>query len=283
MDLGPRCRPLGYLYDFQHRHLPDFFTAIARHRRDLGFRKLLTGVPAVIVNARGVATDIREFIPEATARVFPLPFAPTTRPEWLPARPELTARHGLTGPYLILCNQFWVHKDHRTAFRAFARIAAEHPSATLVCTGGTDDSRFPGYFNELRMELSQLGVGDRVRLLGLLPKREQVELLKGAAALVQPTLFEGGPGGGAAYDALGLDVPVIASDIPVNLEMEDPRVRFFPVGDAEALAARMRDALAEPVRRAPDEVLLERSRAQAARRGEVLWRALKTAALPAPS
>jgi glycosyltransferase involved in cell wall biosynthesis/ribosomal protein S18 acetylase RimI-like enzyme len=276
-DFGAGCGMVGYLYDFQHRHLPGLFSAIERARRDRRFRDLVTNVPAVIVNARCVAKDIRTFIPEATAQVFALPFAPAARPEWLPRLEGKAAHYGLSGPYFIVCNQFWEHKDHRTAFRAFARIAASHPTVKLVCTGSTADSRSPGYFPSLEAELRQQGLEARVAILGLIPKRDQIELLKGAVALIQPTLFEGGPGGGAAYDAIGLDVPVIASDIPVNLEIDCGQVAFFPAGDAEALAVLMEGALRREHRRRDDQALLATAATKARQCGEVIWQALRAA------
>ena len=277
VDYGAKCGIVGYLYDFQHRHLPELFSPIERARRDRRFRDLVTNVPAVIVNARCVAKDIRTFIPEATAQVFTLPFAPAARPEWLPRLEGKAAHYGLSGPYFIVCNQFWEHKDHRTAFRAFARIAASHPTVKLVCTGSTADSRSPDYFPSLEADLRQQGIETRVAILGMIPKRDQIELLKGAVALIQPTLFEGGPGGGAAYDAVGLDVPVIASDIPVNLEIDCGQVVFFPAGDAVALAVLMDRALRREHRRRDDQALLATTVTKTRQCGEVIWQALRAA------
>lgn len=274
---GPSCGVAGYLYDFQHRYLPGLFSKVERLRRDRRFRELVTGVPVVIVNARCVARDIASFIPEATARVFTLPFTPAARPEWLPAVADVNSRYGLTGRYFIICNQFWAHKDHGTAFRAFARIAAQHPDVRLVCTGSHADSRLPDYFPGLQADLHRRGIADRVAILGLIPKRDQIELLKNSVALIQPTLFEGGPGGGAAYDAIGLDVPVIASDIPVNLEIDCGQVDFFPAGDDEALSERLRMALRREHRRRDDQALLASATEKTRRCGEVIWEALLAA------
>jgi glycosyltransferase involved in cell wall biosynthesis len=187
------------------------------------------------------------------------------------------ARYGLTGPYFIICNQFWEHKDHRTAVRAFERIAAAHPEVQLVCTGSTADSRAPNYFPSLQAEIRRLGLDERILILGLIPKRDQIELLKGAVALVQPTRFEGGPGGGAAYDAIGLDVPVIASDIPVNLEIDCGRVTFFTAGDAAALATQMELALQNKATRRDDQALLIETENRTRHCGEAIWQALQAA------
>ena len=52
-------------------------------------------------------------------------------------------------------------------------------------------------------------------------------MLRNAKALIQPTLFEGGPGGGSANEAIALDVAVLASNIPVNLEINKKNISFF--------------------------------------------------------
>jgi glycosyltransferase involved in cell wall biosynthesis len=76
---------------------------------------------------------------------------------------------------------------------------------------------------------------------------------------VQPTLFEGGPGGGATFDAVALGIPSLLSDIPVNLEISDPLVRFFKTSNAESLAEKMMEIPANPPIRRNDVFLQEKS------------------------
>lgn len=59
------------------------------------------------------------------------------------------------------------------------------------------------------------------------------------------TLFEGGPGGGATYEALALGQRVLLSDLPVNREADGGDVRYFAAGDCHALADLMSAALTE--------------------------------------
>jgi glycosyltransferase involved in cell wall biosynthesis len=123
--------------------------------------------------------------------------------------------------------------------------------------------------------LEKTGLKDRVKILGLIPKRDQIELLKHCCALIQPTLFEGGPGGGAVYDAFSLGVPALVSDIPVNRELPaDESVRFFPAGDAAALAARMTEQLAKSPPQFERAELLATGRQRRLAAGEVLWSAI---------
>jgi len=268
------CAWVGYAYDFQHKYFPQHFTPDDCRSRDEHFAEMLTQSRALIVNSRAAATDITKFVPQATARVFALPFAPAPSRDWLEARPEVLPRYGITSPFFIISNQFWIHKDHATAFEAFRIVAESHPTVALVCTGSTVDSRNPEYFPELLARLKGWKLEHRVHILNLIPKRDQVELMKQAAAVLQPTRFEGGPGGGAVYDAVSLDVPAIVSDIAVNRELDGAAIEFFPPGDAATLAVKMKTRLLTPHRKAPAGELISKGQLRRAACGAVLWEAI---------
>ena len=269
---------VGYVYDFQHRYLPQLFSPADRSLRDRHFAAMLGSARAVIVNARAVASDIALFHPGAPAKVFALPFSAAPHAGWLAPSESPAAKFGITGPYFIVCNQFWIHKDHATAFAAFAKIAADHPSLHLVCTGATDDYRNPGYFPGLQRGLASNGIADRVHILGMVSKADQIALLKGSIAMIQPTLFEGGPGGGAAFDAVSLGVRCLVSDIAVNRELIEPGVEFFPPGDAAALADLLASAaLQQDPGRASSEDLLRLGQRRRAASGERMLEAIEWA------
>lgn len=230
---------IGYIFDCQHRHLTQHFRERDRRNRDEAFQELLSDANAVIVNSRAVKSDLDTFYPGHGGTVFSMPFAPAPRTEWLAEQTGTLEKYFVGQPYFLISNQFWIHKDHATAFTAFEKVASRNTAVSLVCTGGTYDSRDPAHFPRLVDQIKAAGLQHRVKILGVLPKRDQIELLKRAQAVVQPTLFEGGPGGGAVYDAIALGVPAIVSDIPVNREIEGGSVSFFRAGCAEELAAQM--------------------------------------------
>ena len=269
---------VGYLYDFQHRYFPQLFTSAECEQRDRQFSEMLTSAHAVIVNARSVADDISQFHPEARARVFALPFGAAPQAAWLAALESPTTRFGIEKPYFIICNQFWKHKDHSTAFRAFAQITKTHPDVDLVCTGATDDYRDPDYFPALQYALARDRISHRVHILGMVPKADQIALLKGAIALIQPTLFEGGPGGGAVYDAVSLGVHCIVSDIVVNRELIEPNISFFATGDASSLAELLGAAIEHPRAVGSDaEALREQGQLRRAACGAQIFAAIQHA------
>ena len=206
---------IGYLYDYQHAYYPEFFTPEEIANRNAQFQDMLASASHVIVNAQAVADDIKRFNPEHQAEIIALPFSAAPNPKWLELGPADLEKHGITCPYFIISNQFWQHKDHITAWHALALVLRQNPEVQLVCTGETHDHRNPNYFISLMKLADELGIQRHLRILGLLAKHEQICLLRNSVALIQPTLFEGGPGGGAVFDAVSLGVPCIVSNIKV--------------------------------------------------------------------
>lgn len=268
----PTMLPLGktgptriaYVFDFQHRHLPELFSARTRRNRDQRFRALTNDANGIVVNSRTVARDLAEFIGAKPEFVLTMPFAPHADDWWFEVEPSVaTKKYGISDPYILICNHFWKHKDHATALRAFAKTRKHYPDLALklVLTGDPVDHRDPGHYGRLLKLCNELELSDSAIFLGLIPKKDQLALLRGCAVLLQPTLFEGGPGGGSVYEAVGLDVPAIVSDISVNREIDQGYIRFFQAGNADDLAENIIELLAEPLKSpASANVLLARGR-----------------------
>ena len=253
---------VGYIYDFQHRQLPHLFSRREQQIRDQFFKEITSKSHGIIVNSRDTARMTAELYGESRAKIHALPFCACPDPAWFreeatepPWRPE--------APYFMISNQFWIHKDHETAFRALALLPPRHRDVAIVCTGNTQDYRRPEHFSDLMSLVDRLGLSGRVHVMGMLPKKDQIRLMQRSVGVIQPTLCEGGPGGGATYDAVGLGVPAILSDIPINRELEDEReVCFFRAQDPESLSVAMTAALDQPFERDSTETLLARGQAR---------------------
>lgn len=241
---------IGYIPDLQHKRLPQWFSDTERKARDEVFTKILAEALVVVVNAAAVVRDIEEYYPGHRARLIGLPFCPpanlTHSSET--SGPHVRAAYRLPASYFLVSNQFWIHKSHETAFMALRRVRDAGHDVHLVCTGNTHDFRWPDHFNNLKDVIEKIKLRDYIHILGLIPKGDQLAVMRESLAVVQPTLFEGGPGGGAVYDAVSMGKPSIVSDIPVNREIDIGVVRFFAAGSVEDLASKMIDLLVNPPR-----------------------------------
>ena len=106
--------------------------------------------------------------------------------------------------------------------------------AVLVSTGFPHDSRFSNYATELREFLVKHKLTDAVRLLGLVPRHDQVQLMRAAAAIVQPSLFEGWSA--VVEEGRSLGKVIFASDIAMHREQLAERMYLFPPTSEEMLA-----------------------------------------------
>lgn len=236
-DLG--IPVIGYLYDFQHKYLLDFFSQEEIAIRDGNFKRQIDNSKYLIVNAEDVKKDIYKFFPEYKGKVIVLPFKPF---QTLALKDQVDLdKYELPEKYYVICNQFWVHKSHRLAFAALEKIFNDgYTDIHIVCTGKMEDERFPQYIQELKKYLFGLNCKNNIHFVGFVPKKDQLQIMNRAIALVQPTLFEGGPGGGAVYNALCLGMPCIVSDIRVNREITGyQNVYFFKANNVDDLAKKM--------------------------------------------
>ncbi|MBF0460616.1 MAG: glycosyltransferase [Magnetococcales bacterium] len=242
--LGPDFRwPwAGYIYDFQYKYYPEFFSpSLLRHREE-EFALRVNQPKAVLAHSCATRQDADRFFPHHAARIFALPPTPILPEPWLAEPTEnITEKYHLPARYFVISNQFWVHKAHLTAFDALSRFhrLTSQTDVQIVCTGKTDDDRFPDYFAQLQQQVREISLQDKILFLGHIPKFDQIQILKGAIAVLQPTLFEGMPGGGSGCDAVALGQCAIVSDIPVNREMEEDNIYFFKVKSAEDMAEKM--------------------------------------------
>ena len=262
------CPWVGYIPDLQHKNLPHLFRREECTIRDRIFSDLLNDAKAVIVNSQAVKSDLEKFYPGCRSRIIPLPFAPVPLPGWFDEDPcTYRRKYDLPERYFMISNQFWAHKSHMTAFEALHSVRKITPFSDIhiVCTGETGDYRFPKYFETLTKRIGELNLSDSIRFLGFIPKMDQLQIMRNAIALLQPTLCEGGPGGGAVYDAVALGIPSITSDISVNKEIEGEHVYFFRAGSSEDMTEKMADLLKKTFEKPSKEKLMERGYQRASR------------------
>jgi glycosyltransferase involved in cell wall biosynthesis len=185
--------------------------------------------------------DFRSFYPAHASKTAVLRFATFPDANWYEPF-EAENLDWLPRRYFVVCNQFWSHKNHATVFRALEILAARGIRPMIVCTGALVDFRQPEHTERLLQQMHRAGVGAQVMLLGLVPRRLQIEVIRRSLAVVQPSLFEGWST--VVEDARVLGKPTLLSDLAVHKEQNPPGAEFFPGSDADTLATLLADAWA---------------------------------------
>jgi glycosyltransferase involved in cell wall biosynthesis len=173
------------------------------------------------------------------SKIHVIPFLPYPDKELLFNNINATKFYNIQNNFFLISNQFWKHKNHAVAFEAFKLFLKNNNNFVLVCTGKTEDRRFPNYFSDLKKKFFDLIKNNKIIILGEIPKIYQINLLKKCTALIQPTLYEGGPGGFSTYESIAYGIPVILSDIEVNREINSQYVYFFRSNNSHQLAKLM--------------------------------------------
>jgi len=218
-DIMPYPQAISWIPDFQHKYLPDFFSEYEYKAREEQFKKIATNAKLVVFNSRDVESDFKKYYPTSTAQTCVLPAACLPEDAWYTPDPsEVQAKYNLPERFILCSNQFWVHKNHLALFRAIALIKSSGQNVHLVCTGATEDYRAPTYFNYLCNEITQLKIDDSVTILGLIPREDQIQLIRRCLFVVQPSLFEGLSLIVQECQALGK--PLVLSDLEIHRQYQ---------------------------------------------------------------
>jgi glycosyltransferase involved in cell wall biosynthesis len=248
-----------WIPDFQSEYFPHLFTAEEIELRRTRYRAIAAQRGTLVLSSQAALDDFNRFYPGATVNTRIWRFCTTVSLNEQGRDPR--DAYGVPEKYLYLPNQFWAHKDHRTAFAALQLIADRggFDDVRIVCTGFQNDSRNDGYVQELQRFIAETGIGDRILFLGLVPRADQIEIFRRAAAVLQPSLFEGWST--VVEDAKAIGRPVILSDLPVHVEQAPADGVYFKRSSPEDLSRVIADVWPR-LRPGPD---LERERAAAAR------------------
>lgn len=223
--------------DFQHIIYPNFFSEQEIEERNRFLNAVASTRNILVVSSQSAQNDWERIAGAATCITQVMPFA-----VWHPSieglqLAELLKKFNLPAEYILVSNQFWQHKNHMIVLRASQILRERGIRCTLVFTGKQEDYRNPHYFTELKRFVSEAGLSDSVYFLGLIDRKEQLKLMQHAQAVIQPSLFEGWST--VIEDAKLLQVPVLASDIPVHREQLPGMHCFFNPLQAEELAEKI--------------------------------------------
>jgi glycosyltransferase involved in cell wall biosynthesis len=146
---------------------------------------------------------------------------------------------------MLVANQYWKHKNHEVVAEALGLLHSRGITIPTVITGLPLDYRDPqnGPTSALLQSIARNGLAGIVVPLGLVSRDDFTQLIRCAAVVLQPSLFEGW--GLSVQEAMAFGRPVICSDIPVLHENGSDALGFFDPLDPQALATLLASVWAD--------------------------------------
>jgi glycosyltransferase involved in cell wall biosynthesis len=228
----------AWIFDFQHKYLPKNFSRTEILLRDRYFDLIARYASNVVLSSRSAQDDFHTFFPQAAHKSTVLSFKTVPAPEWFEGIPaDIQKKYSLPERFFIVSNQIWQHKNHLAILEALHFLKAEGVHPIVVWTGQPSDYRRPGYYQVIVKTIREYQLEHQVLILGLIPKIDQMHLMRRSIAVIQPSLFEGWST--VVEEARCIGKPIILSDIPVHIEQNPPNSEYFDHTSSESLAQAM--------------------------------------------
>jgi glycosyltransferase involved in cell wall biosynthesis len=185
----------------------------------------------LIAVSEDMAETLRARNPKATVSVIPEGLPSEAFEDWARPRRDI----------LYLGRLEIYQKGLDLLLEAFAKIAHQIPQRLVIAGDGPDRQA-------VEAMAVALGLGDRVEFVGWIPPEQRFEWLSGADFIAMPSRYESF--GIVAAEALAVETPVVASDIPCLREIVGSDVgALVPMGDVDALAKAMLELSVDSGRR----------------------------------
>jgi glycosyltransferase involved in cell wall biosynthesis len=237
-----------WLPDFQHKYYPHYYSEQMLRQCDEYSDSNIAQAALVVLSSQHALQDFQRNYPNHIQKARVVHFCSVPDDRWWDLDPECVARDkGIEGKFVVVSNQFSHSKNHEVIFEAMRILRDSGKDVKLVCTGSLYGYRGQDYLDRLRTFVSVHQLEATILILGLLPRREQIALTRGAAAALQPSRFEGWST--VIEDAKTLGKKILASDIPVHREQlaESDYASLLPVDDPTAWAKAISASVAGPM------------------------------------
>jgi glycosyltransferase involved in cell wall biosynthesis len=207
-----------WLPDFQYLRRPDLLSQEKCDYYESYFRSNVESASRVVLSSDDAKQDFIKVYPDLVDKARTIKFCSIPDENWWELNPSQVAKkYNLPERFFIVCNQFTKHKNHLTLVKALSHLhKSGQEDISIVCTGSHFDHRNENYIGQVKSLVVDHHLEKQIYILGMLPRSEQIALIRRSIAILQPSLFEGWST--VIEDAKTLGKVVIASNLPVNCE-----------------------------------------------------------------
>ncbi len=241
------CRAVVTIHDIIHLLYPEFLpSTLAYFYAQRMIRRSLSRGDRIIAVSQNTKTDLMDYFKVDGRKIRVVYSGVTDRYREKLSQTAISARlkeFGVDQPYLLFVGNPKPHKNLDNVVKAYARsLEILDYDADLVCVGDREGMEF-----KVRQRAEQLGLGNRIRLVGHVPEEALPALYQGATLFVFPTLYEGF--GLPVVEAMASGVPVITSKTSALREIAEGYSHLVNPLDVEEIAKAIAQCMADPEHR----------------------------------
>ncbi len=223
--------------DLQHKFYPEYFKSSDLSLREFKLKCLLKNTDHLVLSSQNVLNHFNTFYDLSKIKTTVMPFVSLVDKKSLIAKETLLKKYEINEPYFLVSNQFYKHKNHITLLKAIILLQKKNFPIKVLMTGLMEDYRSPEYIHQLKELISKNNLSNNIDLLGVIPRDEQLSLMKYSLSVIQPSLFEGWST--VVEDAKSLNANIIASDIEIHKEQLENHGLLFDHSNANDLANKI--------------------------------------------
>ncbi len=228
-DLIPKRFP-AYLGNWRQRL---YYHAIERS---------ICSADRIVTPSKATKHDVEQYlsVPRKKVAVASLGIATAFQTPLAPAdRDAVLKRYGLQPGYLYHGGGLELRKNTEVLLRAYAALMSmlDRESLPLLVVSGTVYAETNPLATPVHSLIAELGLGDRVRLLGQVPETDLPALYQGALVFIYPSRFEGF--GLPVLEAFASGTPVITTAAGSLGELAEGTAEIVAVDDVDGLARAM--------------------------------------------
>lgn len=223
----PSSTKLAWIPDLQHCVLPELFSSSELLNRNSSILSLSNPSQFIVFSSESARRDFHHYFPEHKAITRVCHFHTLLdQSSFKLCDSSVLDELSIPRKFLYLPNQFWAHKNHIIVLKALLNLKLNHNLCIpLVLTGQPSDSRNRSHYSSLMKFISDNHLSSQIHNLGLIPRAVQLQVFRHAAAIIQPSLFEGWST--VVEDTRSVGRPIFLSDIPVHREQNPNSALFF--------------------------------------------------------
>jgi len=230
-----KVRLISWWADLQEKYYPEFFTPIQRWGRSLRVKWIIKNCNFLIVSSQAVKDDFERFYNLHNGlKIYIFHFVSVIDRIGNSSIGDLRVKYSLPERYFLVSNQFHKHKNHKVLLLALSRLKKMGINVHIAFTGRFPTAPDSPYLTDLHKLIEENDLHNCITMLGLISRSDQLLIMRYSQAVIQPSLFEGWST--VIEDAKSLQVPVIASNLKVNIEQLGKNGIYFDPHNPDEIA-----------------------------------------------